>query len=74
MTLEELMEILKAKFVGHWDDIEITSREHGDGSSDAEARIDGKIVATWSADLIVMPPRDGITPRGPKVYHSLLFC
>lgn len=74
MTLDELMAALQARFMGRWDDIEITQHEYCDGSSKAEARLDGKVVASWHGELKTIPPRDGVTPRGPKVYRDLIFA
>ncbi len=69
-TLDQLLEILKARF---GDDFVIAQREFGDGSSQAVLTFEGKLRASWRAQLVNMPPRDGVTPRGPKEYYDLKF-
>lgn len=45
--------------------------DHFDGSQEGIALLDGYVMASWKATLVAAPVFDGVTPRGPKNYHSL---
>jgi hypothetical protein len=70
MVLDQLIDALKKQGVegGNY-----YQREHRDGSSETILIFEGVLRASWRARLISMPPRDGVTPRGPKEYYDLKF-
>ncbi len=68
--LDGLCQILKEKF---GEDFIVTTKEKSDGSTESVLGIEGKIRATWKGRLVNVPPRDGVTPRGPKEYYDLKF-
>lgn len=47
--------------------------DRSDGSQLGSAFADGKLLCTWTAELVTVSILDGVTPRGPKDYHSLQF-
>lgn len=70
LSLDELCATIASRF---GEKFEVTQVEHGDGSSEALLTIDGALRASWRARLANPPPRDGITPRGPKEYYDLQY-
>jgi len=71
MTLEQLIWAIEGRLAGR--KCTMSWLDRSDGSQVGAAKADGKLFATWEAELVNAPVFDGKTPRGPKCYHSLRF-
>jgi hypothetical protein len=71
MTLNKLLSTLNKRLAGR--PSEFSWIDKADGSQIAAVHVDGKLFATWEAQLANKPVFDGVTPRGPRDYRGLKF-
>lgn len=71
MTITALMTALRSRLGTA--DVTISWLDKRDGSQVAAAQVGGRLFATWKGRIVNPQKHDGITPRGPKDYHSLQF-